>query len=85
MNGQRRSGTFMQCNITQPQKGWNNAIWSNMDGPENFYTNWNKSEKDKHHMTSFICGTKKKNYTNELIYKTETDSERMNLWLTNEG
>ena len=33
----------------------------------------NQREKDKYHMIS-LCGIFKKNYTNELIYKTETDS-----------
>ena len=32
-----------------------------------------QTEKEKHHMTSFICGILK-NHTNELIYETETDS-----------
>ena len=31
----------------------------------------NQREKDKYHMIS-LCGIFKKNYTNELIYKTET-------------
>ena len=31
-------------------------------------------EKDKYHMISLICGIQK-NDTNELIYKTETDSQ----------
>ena len=31
-------------------------------------------EKDKYHMISLICGILK-NDTNELIYKTETDSQ----------
>ena len=31
------------------------------------------SEREKYRMISLICGIKK-NYTNELIYKTETDS-----------
>ena len=31
------------------------------------------SEREKYHMISLICGIKK-NYTNELIYKTVTDS-----------
>ena len=34
----------------------------------------NQTEKDKHHMISLICGILK-NDTNELIYKTETDSQ----------
>ena len=32
------------------------------------------SDREKYRMTSFICGICK-NDTNELIYKTETDSE----------
>ena len=41
-----------------------------------------QTEKDKYHMISFIYGILKNN-TNELIYKTETDSQRWktNLWL----
>ena len=40
-----------------------------------------QTEKDKY-MISFICGIRKYD-TNELIYKTETDSEtqRTDLWL----
>ena len=33
-----------------------------------------QTEKDKYHMISLICGTLK-NGTNELIYKTEIDSQ----------
>ena len=32
-----------------------------------------QTEKDKYHIISLICGIKKSD-TNELIYKTETDS-----------
>ena len=41
-----------------------------------------RTQKDKYHMISLICGILK-NYTNELIYKTETDSQisKTNLWL----
>ena len=35
--------------------------------------------KDKYHMTALICGIQKM-YTNELIYKTEIDSQ---TWKTN--
>ena len=27
-----------------------------MDGPGAYYAKWNKSEKNKYHMISFICG-----------------------------
>ena len=37
-------------------KAWNNAICSNIDGPKNYHTKWSKSEKNKHHMRSLICG-----------------------------
>ena len=56
------------------KKEWNNAICSNMDGPRDYHTKWSKSEKDKYHKTSFICGILK-NDTNELIFKTEIDSQ----------
>ena len=37
-------------------------------------TEVNQIEKDKYHMTSLICGILK-NDTNELIYKTDIDSQ----------
>ena len=33
-----------------------------------------RTQKDKYHMISLICGILK-NYTNELIYKTEIESQ----------
>ena len=51
---------------------WNIAICSYMDGPEEYHTKWSKSKTniiwDHLHVES-------KNNTNELIYKTETDSQ----------
>ena len=41
------------------------------------------TEKDKYHILSLRCEFLK-NDTNELIYKTETDSDfKTNLWLPN--
>ena len=37
-------------------KEWNNAICSNMDGPRDHHSKWSKSEKEKYHMRSLICG-----------------------------
>ena len=45
-----------------------------MDGPRDYHTKLNKSDKDKHHMISLSCGIQK-NDTNELIYKTERLTE----------
>ena len=40
--------------------------------------------KDKHHIISLICGISKKD-TNELICRTETDSQTLeNFWLPKE-
>ena len=37
-------------------------------------TKWSQTQKDKYHMISLICGIYKKD-TNELIYKTEVESQ----------
>ena len=63
------------------KKVWNNAICSNMDGPRDYQIKWSKSDKDKYHMISLICGNLK-NDINELIYKTEIDSHRKQTIVT---
>ena len=40
-------GTYIQWNITQPQKEWNDAICSNMDGPRDDHTKWSKSNTER--------------------------------------
>ena len=57
------------------KKEWNNAICSNMDVPSDDHTKWSKSERDKYHMTSLICGFLLNDAINEPIYKTETSSQ----------
>ena len=32
------------------KKEWSNAIWSNMDGPQDYHTNWSKSGKGEYYM-----------------------------------
>ena len=39
-----------------------------------------QTEIDKYHMMSLICGILK-NDTNELIYKTDSQTQKTNLWL----
>ena len=51
----------------------NNAVCSNMDGPRDCHTDWSKSDRERYHI-SLICGIYK-NGTNELIYKTEIESQ----------
>ena len=43
-----------------------------------------QTEEDKHHMISLICGSQFKNERNELIYKTDSQISKSNLWLPKE-
>ena len=73
---------YIQWTITQPKRGLNNAIFSNLDGPRDYHNPWGKSNKETQ-----ICDiTDKQNLKNEkkkdaseLVYKTGTDSQRTNL------
>ena len=55
-----------------------------MDGPRDCHTKWSLSDKDKyiirHHL---YVESKKQRDTNELVYKTEIDSQtqKTSLWL----
>ena len=62
---------------------WNNVIWSNIDGPGHNYIKWSKPERERQIL--LICGILKKKITNELIYKTEVDSQtqKTDVWLPN--
>ena len=52
------------------KKEWNNAIWSNMDGPRDDHTKWSKSERERQICDTTYMWTLKQYDTNELIYKT---------------
>ena len=64
------------------RKEGNKAIHSYMDGPRNCHTEWIKTERDKYYMILLICGILKRSI-NELIYKTEVESQiyKTYLWL----
>ena len=62
----------MWCELLSHKKECNNAICSNMDGPRVYHTKWNQTEKDKYYITYMWS---LKSNTNELISKTETDTE----------
>ena len=57
---------------TQPQKEWKNAFCSNRNGPQNCHTKLSQTEKEK---SLVYMWNLKKNNKNELIYKTETDTQ----------
>ena len=56
------------------KKEWNNVICSNMDGLGGYYAKWNKSDRERQIMYDITYMWNLKYDTNELIYKTETDS-----------
>ena len=56
-------------------KKWNNAICSNMDGPRNYNTKWNKSERERQIPYDTIYVWRLRYDTNGFIYETETDSQ----------
>ena len=74
---------YIYNGILLSHKKWNNAICSNMDGTRNYDTKWTYTMKDKHHMMSLTCGVFIKD-TNELIYRTETDSQILKYLMVNE-
>ena len=53
-----------------------------MDGPRDYHTKWNKSEKERQIPYDITYMWNLKYNTNELIDKTETDSQtqKTNLW-----
>ena len=58
------------------KKEWNNAICSNMDEPGDYHTKWSKSHRERQISYDITyMWILKKNYTNELIYKTEIDPQ----------
>ena len=57
------------------KKEWNNVIWSNMDGPGVYHTKWSKSDRERQISYDITYMWDLKYDTNELIYKTEKDSQ----------
>ena len=60
------------------KKEWNNAICSNMDGPRDDHNKWNKPDREKTNSIWYCLSLKED--TNELIYKTETDQHRKQIY-----
>ena len=52
-----------------------NAIFSNMDGPREYHTKWNKSYRKRQILYDIIYMWNLKNNTNEFFYKAERVSQ----------
>ena len=55
-------------------KEWNNAIHSITNGSRDYHTKWGKSDRERQIYDIIYMWNLKKD-TNELIYKTEIDSQ----------
>ena len=51
---------YIHNGILAIKKEWNNAIYSNMDGPRDYCTKWSKPDRDKCHMISLSIESKKR-------------------------
>ena len=57
------------------KKDWHNAICSTMDGPRDYCIKWGKSERERYISSDITYLYNIKKDSNELIYKTEIDSQ----------
>ena len=57
------------------KKEHNHAICSNMDATRDYHTKRNKSEEDKHHMMSLICGESKMRHRGTNLGNSIRDME----------
>ena len=64
----------MECYSAIKKEG-NNAICSNMDGPRDYHTKWSKPERERQISYDMTYMWNLKYDTNELIYKTEIDTQ----------
>ena len=55
-DGKRSYDTYIQRNITQPHKEWNNAICSSIEGSRDCHTAVSQTEKEEYHMILLVCG-----------------------------
>ena len=65
------------------RKEWNHAICNNMDATRDYYTKWNKSERERWIPYDITYMWNLKYDTNEPIYETKRESwtQRTDRWL----
>ena len=60
-------------------KGWNSAICSNMDGPEDYHTKWRKSDRERQIYYIAYMGTLKE-MTEMNLFTNEKQPHRLREW-----
>ena len=56
------------------KKEWNYAVCNNMDGPRDYQDKWSKRDRERK-IPYDIAYVESKEWHNEVIYKTEMDSQ----------
>ena len=69
------------CVCTTIKKESNNAICGNMGGPRDSHTKRSKSERKRQILYGITCMWNLKYDTDELIYETDSQTQRTDLWL----
>ena len=67
------------------RKEWNNATYRNTDRSGDYHTKWSKSERERQIPYGVTYMWNLKYDTNQLIYKTETDSDIENKCMVTKG
>ena len=66
--------THTQWNISH-KKEWNNAIYSNMDGPRDYHTKWSKSDRERQILNDISSMWTLKKWYKCTYYKAEIDPQ----------
>ena len=65
----------MEYHSSIKKKKWTNAICSHRHRPKDYYTQWSMSDRERQLPYDITYTQNLKYDTNELAYKTETDSQ----------
>ena len=69
-------GTSLSHRCSLFLKKGSNAIFSNMDVPRDYHTNWSKPDKNKYHRISLICGIQNMTEMNLSMKQKKTQRHR---------
>ena len=64
------------------KKEWNNAMWSNMDGPRNYHTKWSKSDRERQISYDITYMWNLKYDTSELTKQKQPQRHRKQTMVT---
>ena len=77
-NRKRKSG---RCSgiLLSHAKGWNDTIYSNMDGARDYYTKWNQSDRNRNVLYHLYMESKKNDRQTNLNNRIDSKTQKINL------